>query len=333
MILLVGTADEYLVNLAKAYSTDAILITEDNWNELAHNPPEVGYTGIEEFTDKLLLLNVLLSATELIYYPSDVKSKFDIWFPTQCSRGLIEHYLILVNQSIPVTNLKTNILGTQTVNDHLAAFLTLRDSRKADADKKQQLWVAGGSDANGIGVEKIDRFMNLIASKFNLPLNDLSIPGGAISRLADQILRSDIQKDDIVVWSLTPKERKEWWYDGNIYNIISESYSRYPWVKKLIPERSLVDVENSHYQSLTHIHQVINFCKKSKAKLLIVGIPTDPANLLYLHTLPNFYQYYSSITQNNIFVDYADDNEHPGPLQHQLYADAIIEQLQKRNWI
>ena len=77
MLLLVGTADEYLVNIASTYSTDAVLITENNWNNLAHNLPTVGYTRSEEFTDKIILLNVLLSATEIIYYPSDVINKFD----------------------------------------------------------------------------------------------------------------------------------------------------------------------------------------------------------------------------------------------------------------
>jgi hypothetical protein len=332
MLLLVGTADEYLVNIANTYSTDAVLITESNWNELAHNLPTVGYTGSEEFIDKIILLNVLLSATKILYHPKPISTDFDIWFPTHSTRGLLERQLILVNQTIPVINLELHLLGKQTVNKHLTEFLKLTDIRKTNTNKKQ-LWVAGGSDAHGMGVEKTDRFMNLISDKFNLPLNDLSIPGGAISRLADQILRSNIQKDDIVILSLTPKERKEWWFEDNIHNITIESYSRYSWLKKVIPERALVDVENSHYQSLTHIHQVINFCQKVKAKLLIFGITGDPADVLYLRTLPNFYQYYSSVTQNERFVDYAVDDAHPGPQQHRLYADTIIEQLQKRNWI
>ena len=67
MILLVGTADEYLVNIAKSYSPDAVLITEDNWNDLVGCLPTVGYTGIEEFTNTLLLMNILLIADEIIH--------------------------------------------------------------------------------------------------------------------------------------------------------------------------------------------------------------------------------------------------------------------------
>ena len=56
MILLIGTADEYLVQKAKEYSDNPILVTEDNWTEAI----DVGYTGIEEFNNKRVVLSDIL---------------------------------------------------------------------------------------------------------------------------------------------------------------------------------------------------------------------------------------------------------------------------------
>jgi len=327
MILLVGTANEYLVNIAKSYSADAVLITEDNWNKLSRLPL-VGYTGIEEFNDKLLLLNVLLSATEIIYYSNNTLTKFDLSFPTESSRGWLENILLTVNQHIPVTNLKSQLLGTEKVKSDSRMFLELADCRQTE---KPQLWGVGCSFTYGTGVESHQRYINLIESAIHKPISCLAAPGGSISWAADQILRSDIRKNDIVIWGVTTKERLTWCYRDTIYNITVNAYTKYKWLEKLVPQKIIVNEENALYQSLIHIHQVINFCDKIGAKLLLVGLLTNSTDLLYLHNLPNFYQYYNK--NSNDYIDLGHDNEHPGSLQHQLYADAIIEQLQKRNWI
>ena len=328
MILLVGTADEYLVNIAKSYSPDAVLITEDNWSKLALSLPTVGYTGIEEFADKSILLNVLFASNEILYFPDDTLTKFDLSFPTENSRGGLENILLTVNQHIPVTNLKSQLLGAEKVNSDLTMFLELADFRKTE---KSQLWCAGCSITYGTGVELRQRYINLISETSNNNMSCLAVPGGSISWTADQILRSDIRKNDIVIWGITTKERMAWCHQNKIYNFTATAYNEYKWLEKLIPKKILVNEENALYQSLTHIHQVINFCDKIGAKLLLVGLLTNSTDLLYLHNLPNFYQYYNK--DNTDYADRGTDDLHPGPLQHQLYADAIVEQLQNRNWI
>ena len=331
MILLVGTADEYLVNIAKSYSPDAVLITEDNWNDLVGCLPTVGYTGIEEFTNTLLLMNILLIADEILYYPDNTLTKFDLTFPTKCPRGLLENILLTVNQHVPVTNLKNQLLGTAKVNSDSATFLELADHR---VTRDPQLWGAGCSYTYALGVEPHERYINLVGLKINREVSCLStIHGGSISWTADQILRSDVNKNDIVVWGLTFNERFSWYYQGKVYKLDQNSYkyTEYGWLEDIIPKKMIGNKENALYQSLIHIHQVINFCDKIGARLLLVGLLTSASDLLYLHNLPNFYQYYN--TTNIDYVDLGTDNAHPGPLQHQLYATAIIEQLQKRNWI
>jgi hypothetical protein len=324
MILLIGTADEYLVQKAKEYSDNPILVTEDNWTEAI----DVGYTGIEEFNNKLLLLKLLDRADEIIYFPKDVKDQFDLNQPTATSRGWLEYLLLLINQTNPVINLTANLLGTSEVLENSTKFLNLTDIRKSNGI---QLWTAGCSYTCGAGVNLTESYPALLSDRLNIPLSNLSKKGTSISWAADQIIRSDIRKGDIVIWGLTNKERANWWIDNQHCNVIIQAYKIYKNLDKHFPKRLLLDSDNSLYQSLTHIHQVINFCHKIKAKLLIVGLLTVEEDLLYLGNLTEYYHYYNKNSAE--MLDYGSDNEHPGPLQHQDYANKIIEQLQLRNWI
>jgi hypothetical protein len=67
------------------------------------------------------------------------------------------------------------------------------------------------------------------------------------------------------------------------------------------------------------------------AKLLLVGILTNlnPNMLRFLKNKKNFCQIPYALNANNLlqFADLGSDNSHPGPLQHQLYADTILKHL------
>ena len=82
------------------------------------------------------------------------------------------------------------------------------------------------------------------------------------------------------------------------------------------------------YNAITHISQVENFCKKSKAELLLVGLLTSPMDLLYYNLFPRFHQY-----PGKIMIDYGTDGAHPGPLQHKEYAEFIYEKMKKHGLV
>jgi hypothetical protein len=319
MILLVGTANEYLIQKAREYSDNPILVTEENWTEEI----AVGYTGIEEFSEVTILLQLLHRAKEIYYFPKDNENH-----STKSYRTNLEFILLLTNQTIPVFNLPTRLLGNDVVLQKSAKFSKLVDTRKSDAN---QLWTAGCSYTYGMGVDTKENYPTLLSNMLDLPVSNLAEIGSSIPWAADQILRSDIRKDDIVIWGLTGKERINWWIDDRCSNILICIYDIYKGLEKRFPKRLLLDSDNSLYQALTHIHQVINFCQKVEAKVLIVGLLTSEEDFLYLHNLPEYYHYYNK----NSFemLDYGSDNVHPGPLQHQDYAQVIYEQLQLRNWI
>jgi hypothetical protein len=326
MILFVGFANEELVEVATAYSTNATLITEDTWN--CGVRPEVGYTGLEEFSNTLVFVSMLVSATKIIYYPNRTETNIDLENPTDCTRGLLENILLSVGQTTPVENLKNNILGLSTVTTKSQICLELVDRRKTDLS---QLWGVGCSFTYGSAVDYSQRYISLLAKKLDMSVSCLAQPGGTISWSADQILRSDIRKGDIVVWGLTSKFRFTWFHDNCVWNFTPVEYKKFNQLSKIIPLSVVTDYDNARYQSLTHIHQVDNFCNKIGAKLLLVGLLTGPDDLLYLYNLPNFYQFYNKDSVGYVDVGY--DGVHPGPLQHQQYANIIFKQLELRNWI
>jgi len=326
MILFVGFANEELVEIAKNYSDDAMLVTEDTWD--CGIRPEVGYTGLEEFSNTPIFVSVLVSATKIVYYPNMAETDIDLENPLNCTRGLLENILLSISQTTPVENLKNNILGSSAVATKSQICLELVDSRKTELS---QLWGVGCSFTYGSAVDYSQRYISLLSKKLDMNMSCLAQPGGTISWSADQILRSDIRRGDIVVWGLTSKFRLTWFHNNCVWNFTPTEYKKFKWLSDTVPLSVILNYDNAIYQSLTHIHQVNNFCNKIGAKLLLVGLLTGPDDLLYLCNLPNFYQFYNKDSFGYIDVGY--DGVHPGPLQHQRYADSILEQLQLRNWI
>jgi hypothetical protein len=317
MILFVGVSNSQLVELAKSKDTSAMLITEDN----VSTNVSVGYTGIEEFVDKKIFLNLLLSAEEIFYHPETFDQiKFDFYNPTNSSQGLTENFLLLAKQQdIIVHNL--TFLGQDTAISNRKIYLKLSDIRKHAYGP--QIWGVGCSCTYGIGVSVDQRYINLLGKRLNMSTNCLAVPGASIAWAADQILRSDIRAGDIVVWGITSKNRLPLVVKNKINHLNAYSINFIDESNKKCLIRMLSDTANLEYQNLTSIDQVVNFCSKIGARLLLFGLLTDPTDFLYLQHYPNFYQY------PNEYVDLGIDNEHPGPKQHELYAEIVCKLLDK----
>jgi len=204
-----------------------------------------------------------------------------------------------------------------------------------------QLWVAGCSFAHGLNLPDINaRYGQLVADHLNLSVSFLTAPGSGIDWAHDQLLRSDLREGDIVLWGLTSINRYSF-FDGherfvNAMNIGTGTLGMY--------ERALGKIYASDSQFHRHIRliaQIKNILKKLKIKLILV-FAKDLSIDIYDHRLKEFLGnddivYLSSnnstIPQTNWprrhreYLDYASDDCHPGPLQHQQWADQIIEYL------
>ena len=210
---------------------------------------------------------------------------------------------------------------------NLETILSLSDYRKTE---DIQLWGVGCSFTVGIGVDPTKCYINLIAEKLAMPLTKLAAIASSIPWAADQILRSDIRNGDIVIWGLTSSERLTY-YDNNYLHNVNYASNLH---NRLVPDSLLVS-DQLKYQALIAIHQVINYCKKINAKLLIGGLlPSQELtemlenNKEYFLAVPHYYKF--NLDQ---YIDLGTDNVHPGPKQHQLYAENFIEELKLRNFI
>jgi hypothetical protein len=188
------------------------------------------------------------------------------------------------------------------------------------------LWAAGCSITYGYGINKKERFTSVLAKRLKRTEISLAESGSSIAWSADQILRSDIKKDDIVVWGLTNFARLD---VAENFNLHSCTVMRY----------DLVDKKQKYWNAdyfysttlaticLRQILQVINFCDKIGARLYI-------ANLLDVHAplfLNNDQKFIDLLPEFNYledrwkYLDYASDNQHPGKAHHKFYAEELYK--------
>lgn len=199
--------------------------------------------------------------------------------------------------------------------------------RKTD---KNQLWVVGCSFSHGSGVQLNQRFGQLVSDNLNLPVSFLTCPGSSVSWAADQILRSNIIKNDIIVWGVTGSSRFTFVSDeGNLCHVTFSNFDTFPNLDFYIRDKLLIS-NHMIYDTITHIEQVINFLGKINAKLVLAFMPCngqehDLQILEYASKLKNSIILYDP--HNYSFLDYGDDNNHPGPLQHEHYAKIILSKI------
>jgi hypothetical protein len=212
---------------------------------------------------------------------------------------------------------------------NLTRFNKLLDNRPVDS---KVLWTVGCSFTAGDGVEWGERYGHILSTMMGIPEISLSQSGSSIPWAADQILRSDIQPGDMVVWGLTSMERFEYMAGSEL-----TAQTLANGVRLNIPIAEPLEYFGSNLhlmRSIRSILQVINFCKLIGAELYI-------ANLLELTYIPvvlsNFDRFIDLTKDCQIkdvveFIDYGKDNLHPGPLQHNIYATQIYDFIQAKTY-
>jgi len=187
---------------------------------------------------------------------------------------------------------------------------------------KPHLWVAGCSFSSAVGVATNQRWSYHVASKLNLPEVNLAIGGASIWDAADQLLRADIRKGDIVVWGVTNIGRVD---------IVDEDG-----MLRSMPVNDYVNSGNTYYsldylmsdtqciQSVRYIKQVINHCDKVNANLYLVNfLDNDFISKLFIND-SKFLDLYSHLASP---IDCGTDGVHPGPKQHLKYAEQILSKI------
>jgi len=206
-------------------------------------------------------------------------------------------------------------------------FLYLTESRKSDS---AQLWIVGCSFSHGSGVNSNERYGQLLSDKLNLPVTFLTQPGSSIRWAADQILRSDIRKDDIVVWGLTGVSRFPYLDESNIlHHVNTNNFNSTKNIKNYFQEQILVS-NHLMYDAISSTEQVFNFLKKISSKFILAAMPCNtPSYDLKIYNYVSNLDYAIMLydIHNYSFIDVGHDQQHPGPKQHQIYAQKILKAI------
>jgi hypothetical protein len=301
--LYIGDTSEYLGIHAQQIDSAAQLITQENFRSFLENPTTSGYTSLGDFTNFTDFVNLCFSAKSIVYHPpnqwSDIKystnKKPSEWGLQQWTEYAVGH----VSRTVPVIG-----LPIPSKYQFLQNSLLL-DQRRSH---ERQIWTAGCSVTNGVGVEKDQTFGHIIHQQTGLPISDLSIIGASIPFAADQILRSDLKPNDIVLWGITTWNRYSYANNGTVHRIyasvdtgkVSDNIDQQ---FKFIDE---LDSVNTIYHDLIAIKQVHNVCQLLNVKLLMLGVILDFDNYHRLIDCKNFKQ--SIFWTGKQYVDLGTDN-------------------------
>lgn len=297
------------------------------------------------------LYTVLTQAKEVIYCATNSWSSVELKYHTI---GWINY----VSTLRKVKMLRASMYGAGTID-----FETTKFNKPEFLEPKQkrqiagpQIWMAGCSFTNGHGLTDQNlRFGQLFADKLGLPVSFLTMNGASNQWAADQILKADIQEGDIVFWGITGiarstiyTEDKPWPITINMLDKQQPMYQRLIVDnKKIAPMRRMITEEfllsdHSLFESINHIEQVKNHLQMINTKHLI-GYFAD-LDFPYLHHMGRMMHYIISQSDPRMFVirpDYPwtdivirspeDTNNdetpvhHPGPKQHEIYADDLLK--------
>jgi len=314
LTIIVGDTDCYLSDYAKTIDPSAYLIEKNN---ISVNHNGVVYVSLGDIDSLEDFYKFLKKATRIVYHPptkwSDQKTNRDVysiaWFTEHCIRMAMNFSNIQVdNLPAAVFDIDCDIIERKT--------------------NKKQMWVAGCSTTFGAGVNKGEKYWEIIQQKLNLDVTLLANLGASNSWCRDQLLRCNINKDDIVVWGLTTTDRFSWIIKNKLHHINQAFYSANPEFDKIVSIDTLGSFQRI-YETLTSVCMVVNFCNKIGAKLVIANIH---GNLEIIPECQKFKEFLiihgvQGTDWHSSFLDFGWDNKHPGPRTHNMYALKILEKM------
>lgn len=344
LTLFVGNNDSTVADAAKLHDSSAYLIDFSNCN--SHHTGTC-YTSLADMPSKNEFIELFRQAETIIYIPSDNWSDTSYTTANRWTKSKkIPQYqskmqhtterllqLFSLSRYTKIINCPAITAWESITESASQTMLELMDHRKTD---NPQLWVAGCSFTYGVGVEIEERYANLLANSLQLPVSVIADVASSITWAASQILRSDIRKDDIVVWGITDICRYPYYLKEE--NIIEHIHiNTYKWFPEFHKKMSVMYLDDPTllYNAISAIYQVINFCNKIGAKLVLAGLLVSSELGEYLNN--NTPNYIHLSHRDNVvvvdYIDYAKNNQHPGPISHQWFADNILTLLKELQYI
>jgi hypothetical protein len=313
-ILLVGDVGVYLSIEARKIDKNASLLNDQNYKKIL-TINGVYYTSLADITVVEYFCEVLMSADKVIFSPppgdwsdQDIVSKLKDQRFTMETETKEHLYQLAWIKKVTIENLPINFPNFKNKWQ-----VTPRTSTEP------QIWNIGCSITAGNGIEKHQRYGEIVAKKLNMPVSIMAYEGSSVIWAADQILMADVLPGDIIIWGLTSLERYSYvLHNDRFYHVNLNFYKNYPLMKNIVPPDWLKSMDNL-YHSLNSISTVKNFAKKTNTKLVLLGLLDQ-----------DFYEGHIKFTKtgsHNKWVDKGDDNLHPGPKQHELFAQIALNAI------
>jgi len=306
----VGDNDESLAKHATAFDPLAFLITTKNYKlflNTTYTSDITVYTSFSDLpkidNDNAVLFEVLDKADYIFYRPPAKWSNDFNKFSWNSNKRITEWFLYCVNFE------KNNVNNLDLTEYQNSKYLELTNKRNSESPV---LWISGCSVSHGVGVKESEKYGELLSSEMTLPVTYLTKSSSSLKWQSDQILRSNIQKDDILVWGLTQEVRTVKVENGNV---LQEQH----------PDTRLSEIRL--YDAVTSIYQVANFCKKIQCHLLLLPVISSETLNLFLTQLDE----YVHIPYRTKFLDYGSDGSHPGAQTHKWYAKYILDKISTLN--
>lgn len=325
LTLFVGSNDSNLSKAAQSAEPTAYLIDRHNFHQ---HHEGVCYTSIGDLDNLVNFASLLRQADAIIYVPAPS------WTTNQTIKKYSEQYWTEKYLYTFSLDRSKNIINCPSsyVPKNSELIFTLNDQRKSN---NKCLWISGASIALGDGVNQNESYPELLAKELNLPLCMLAKNGASVSYAVDQILRSDIRQDDIVVLGI-PTYSSLTYYDqdnAKIINLHPSDTSIIKLISKRLFQFNKFDFTDPTilYNSLLSINQVLNFCRKINAKLILAGIDVDPDFAVYIKDIPEYIHLngFYGVEKRDKFIDISNDNLHPGPLTHKWYFEQILKKIKE----
>jgi hypothetical protein len=347
-IVIVGDTTKSLSFFAKNIHPDAKFFSDGtNSDKIVYT--SIGDISISQFVD------LLINAKKIIYF-----SESDKWTCDE-TKNITESiiYLLYINgynsiiENFPINNfqltqntlnieqfsepLNQNVLVKKLCNYTSTNFLGTVAHRSSI---RPQLWVAGCSYA--CGDFSPQRYGDIVAAHFKMPTTHISYSGSSIDFAADQIIKSSLKKDDVLLWGITGVNRFTWFNDGSLkrvnrtyLNLFNDTLSD---TEKKFLIQMMLDDSRLHLAQ-RHICQIQSLCDNIGVKLILIyhddlsiadhaitmnQFLSEFKNLLPLteYMKANFDK---SMLTDRLFLDLGEDNVHPGPITHLAWANAIIK--------
>lgn len=328
----VGDTDESLAQEALSFDSNAILLTGQNVDAfLCSNDITTVYTSLGDMPKDLNIFWAVLQKADIIHYcpPLDwiKKSKNQsLYNITDNVRGLTEQLIIQISYS-------KKVIGFDLINP--LAWTSLIPNKRLSNDIC--LFTAGCSITYGNGVDKHQAYGSLLSKRLNLPHVQLALPGTSLTWQSDQILRSDIKKDDILVWGLTNPIRFSCYHNFQLLKLNPQNYATNKEYNDILPLKYVLSEDNLH-KNLSCIESITNFCKKIGVKLFMFeAMPNNPS--LIHCTCKNDSFHYIRWSNKNFdpttgydslqYMDLGNDNLHPGVKQHEFWYKQLLNIIKK----